>query len=361
MRQWIRGTTALLAGAGLLLFAAGCGAPAPDETPAQTAPQSLGAVRYALRTTAGMAAVTADGTVAGRDGQYRSVGFSRDNSLIWAVDEQGGVSALETDSLLVASGRFDCGCTAVFPLHDAVVGWWAGPDRIMQADLRDPKPTVLRAVALPEPRDPVEAGNTLTGTTLLALTDRLAVLARTESAPGASWGYSHVYTVDTATGAVRQFGRVGTINTPLSAAVVAPDGSAVAVKGYDRDNAACGVGAIYRIDLATGRVDGTAPPLPSCSSVADLRWDTTGLAATRLTWHRDDPSALTGSTVWRYGPDGWTQVGDDTTLRAVTLADGTDLRVRRTGAASPFGTLAGELNAPTDPVQRSVIDVARPY
>lgn len=360
MRNWIRGTTAPAIGLALLLLT-GCGAPALREQPVQTAPQSTGGVRYALHTTTGMAAVTADGTVAGRNGQYRSIGFSRDNSLIWAVDENGGVSALETDSLLVAAGRFDCGCTTVFPLHDAVVGWWAGPDRIMQADLRDPEPTVLRTVTLPEPREPLDAGNTLTGTTLLALTDRLAVLSRTESTTGASWGYSHLYTLDTATGAVRQYGRVGTVNNPFTTAVVAPTGDAIAVKGYDRDNAACGTGAVYRLDLSSGAVDATAPPLPSCSSVADLRWDAGGPVLTRLTWQRDDPSVLTGSTVWRHGPEGWTQVGDGTTLRAVTLADGTALRVRRTGQDSPFGTLAGELDAPTNPVQRTVIDVRQPY
>ncbi|MET9211729.1 MULTISPECIES: hypothetical protein [unclassified Nocardia] len=348
----ISGLRMVVAAAAVAMLGAGCATATPQGPQiVTTAPQS--APVFAVRTTTGMGVADASGMRGDRVGDYRDFGFSQDNSLAYTVDGAGVVTAMEVAELLVASGRIDCHCTRVFPLHDAVVGWWRD-GAIMQADLRTPDPTVLRSISLPAPRDPLGDGAALTGTELIALDRDRAVLTRIETIPGAIWGINHLYVVDLNSGAVQQFGRIADVNMPFRQAAIAPGGRSVVVAGYSRDNVACGTASAHRLDLVTGTVDSVGPPFPSCSSIADIRGDGADVVLTRLVWDRDEPKRLVSSTVWRYR-DGWTQVGADPAVRV--LADPVAVELRHTGAANPFGTIDGDLIVDGKPVLRNVIEV----
>ncbi|MGW6422654.1 hypothetical protein ACWF82_08255 [Nocardia sp. NPDC055053] len=338
------------------LLGAGCGTALPQGPQIVTA-APLSNQMFAVRTTIGMGVADATGMRGDRVGDYWEIGFSQDNSLAYAIDTDGVVSSMETAELLVSSGRVDCRCTRVFPLYDAVIGWWRD-GAIMQADLRTPDPVVLRSISLPAPRDSVGKGATLTGTELIALDRNRAVLTRIETFPGASWGINHLYVVDLNSGAVQQFGRIPEVNTVFRQVVIAPDGRSVAVAGYSRDNVACGTASVHRLDLVAGTVDSAGPPFPSCSSIADIRSDGTDIVLTRLVWDRAEPQTLVSSTVWRYR-DGWTQVGADPALRVITAPIA--LELRNTGRASPFGDLAGDLYVDGKPVLHNVLEVRTPH
>ncbi|MFI8972483.1 hypothetical protein ACIGO9_06315 [Nocardia asteroides] len=338
--------------AAMALLGAGCATALPQGPQIVTGAPPATSL-FAVRTTTGMGLADASGMRGDRVGDYRDFGFSQDNSLAYAVDGEGVVSALETAELLVASGRIDCHCARVFPLHDAVVGWWHD-GAIMHADLRNPEPAVLRSITLPAPRDPLDEHTALTGTELIALDRDRAVLTRIETFPGASWGINHLYVVDLNSGAVQQFGRIPDVNTVFRQAAIAADGRSVVVAGYSRDNVACGTASVHRLDLVTGAVDTAGPPFPSCSSIADIRADGADVVLTRLVWDRDDPMTLLSSTVWHHR-DGWTQTGADPALRVIT--DPLRLELRRTGTATPFGTLTGDLYLDGKSLLGNVIEV----
>lgn len=346
----------MVVAAAIALLGAGCGTALP-QGPQIVTESPMSNQMFAVRTTIGMGVADASGMRGDRVGDYREIGFSQDNSLAYAIDGDGMVTAMETAELLVSSGRIDCRCTRVFPLHDAVVAWWRD-GAVMQADLRIPDPVVLRSISLPEPRDPLGEGATLTGTELIALDRHRAVLTRIESVPGASWGINHLYVVDLNSGAVQQFGRIPEVNTVFRQAVISADGRSVAVAGYSRDNVACGTASVHRLDLVAGTVDSAGPPFPSCSSIADIRSDGTDIVLTRLVWDRAEPQTLTSSTVWRYR-DGWTQVGADPVVRVITAPIA--LELRHTGQATPFGTIGGDLYIDGKPVLHNVIDVQTPH
>ncbi|WP_157121315.1 hypothetical protein [Nocardia miyunensis] len=351
---------------GCALIVSGCAAgmsPARSDT-GRSADAPASARPFVFRTRTELVLATSQRVVGRYRGSYSESGFTQDNSHIYALDGSGGLTAMEVRQGAVLPGRVDCHCARVFALHGTTVGWWNEPDSLIQADLRDPHPTVRTRITLPSP-DPIAPGAVVSGPHLLAAGERVLVFDRVESPPGASWGVNHLFLVDTDTGVVRALGRVEGVNTAFDRAVLRPDGQAVAIAGRIRDGIACGTARLLHIDLLNDRIDTLDPPVASaCSSLEDLRWDGADLTTTYATWESRAASHLV-TAVWNRSGARWERRGGGDTLRYGSLAPATALELRRTGSAQPGTTHAGDLLLTTpgrlQVLAHDVVDVRLPH
>ncbi|MBF6327398.1 hypothetical protein [Nocardia transvalensis] len=286
---------------------------------------------------------TPETTIGRYPGSYTDVGFTRDNSQVFALDGTGGLAAVPTTGGTTPL-RIDCRCERIFPLHGAVVGWWQQPDSFVQADLHGPKPALHRTVTLPPLREPIAPGNALSDPRLLAADERMLIIARVEAPPGASWGINHLFLVELSTGTVRELGRVDGVNTALAAGTVRADGWEVILPGYRRDGIACGTARMVRIALPEGQLDVVGmPAVSTCSALEDLRWTGSVVTATGLAWEPGSPDRLTETAVWSGSGAQWDRHGDTETLRYAPLTSQATLRIQRTGTHRVRADHAGDL------------------
>jgi hypothetical protein len=333
--------SALIAGA---LIVSGCAAgispPRPDTGRRAEAAASERA--FVFRTRTELVLATPQRVIAHYRGTYTESGFTQDNSHIYALAGSGEITVMETRHGTILPTRVRCRCARIFPLYGTTVGWWAEPDGFMQADLRDPHPTVRARITLPPP-DSISPGSVVSEPHLLAAGERVMVLDRIESPPGASWGINHLSQVDIDTGAVRPLGRIEGVNTAFDRAALRPDGQAVAIAGWIRDGIACGTARLLHIDLLNGRIDTLDPPSPSpCSALEDLRWDGADPTVTYATWESRAPSHLI-TAVWNRSGTRWEQRGGSDTLRYGSLSAVSALELRRTGVDRPQPVHTGDL------------------
>ncbi|WP_067886109.1 hypothetical protein [Nocardia vaccinii] len=329
---------------GCVLIVSGCAAgisPAASDT-GRSADASLNARAFVFRTSTELVLATSRRVIARYGGSYSESGFTQDNSHIYALDGSGGITAMEVGGGTVLPGRVDCHCARIFPLRGTTVGWWNEPDNFLQADLRAPHPALRARITLPPP-DPIAPGAVVSVPRLLAAGERVLVLDRVESPPGAPWGINHLSLVDTDTGVVRALGRIEGVNTAFDRAALRPDGQAVAIAGRTRDGIACGTAQLLRIDLLNDRIDPLDPPATSaCSALEDLRWDGADLTATYANWQAGSPSRLV-TTVWSRSAARWERRGTGDTLRYGSLTPAAALELRRTGAEQPRMPHTGDL------------------
>lgn len=341
-RDYCGGKMAVLIGCVLIVSGCATGiSPAWSDT-GGSADAALNARVFVFRTSTELVLATSRRVIARYAGNYAESGFTQDNSHIYALDGSGGVTAMEVERGTALPGRVDCHCARIFPLHGTTVGWWNEPDSFMQADLRDPHPVLRAEITLPPP-DPIAPGDVVSGPHLLAAGERVLVLDRVESPPGAPWGINHLSLVDTDTGVVRALGRIEGVTTAFDRAALRPDGQAVAIAGRIRDGIACGTTRLLHIDLLNDRIDPLDPPGTSaCSALEDLRWDGADLTATYANWEYGSPSRLV-TTVWSRSATGWERRGTGDTLRYGSLTPAAALELRRTGAQQPRATPTGDL------------------
>ncbi|MFF3569456.1 hypothetical protein [Nocardia jiangxiensis] len=351
---------------GCALIVSGCAAgiaPARPDT-GRSADVSASARAFIFRTRTELVLATSRRVVARYRGSYSESGFTQDNSHIYALDGSGGLTAMEAVRGTALPGRVDCHCARIFPLHGTTVGWWNEPDTFIQADLRDPHPTTRARITLPPP-DPIAPGAVVSGPHLLAAGERVLVLDRVESPPGASWGINHLSLVDTDTGVARALGRIEGVNTAFDRAALRPDGQAVAIAGRIRDGIACGTARLLRIDLLNDRIDTLDPPAASdCSALEDLRWDGADLTATYANWESGSPGRL-ATAVWNRSGRQWERRGGGETLRYGSLTPVTALELRRTGSEQPRTTQTGDLLLTTpgqlQVLAHDVLDIRLPH
>ncbi|MQY24305.1 hypothetical protein [Nocardia macrotermitis] len=351
---------------GCVLIVSGCTAGlSPVRLDADASAEAAVSVReFVFRTRTELVLATSRRVIARYDGNYSESGFTQDNSLIYALDAAGRITAMEVGRGIMLPGRVDCHCARVFPLRGTTVGWWQQPDGFVQADLRDPHPAARARVALPAP-DSIAPGVVLSGPHLLAAGERVLVLDRVESPPGASWGVNHLSLVDTDTGTVRALGRIQGVNTAFDRAVLRPDGQAVAIAGHVRDGIACGTARLLRIDLLSDRIDTLDPPAAAaCSSLEDLRWDGADLTVTHASWESASPGRVL-TTVWNRSGTRWERRGGGDTLRYGSLTPAASLEIRRTGSEQPRATHTGDLLLSTpgqsQVLAHDVLDVWLPH
>jgi hypothetical protein len=346
--------TALLALIVWILVASGCAGRAPDSIVpksvvalSNSVTSKIGNRPFVYRSGTELVLSTAQGVIARHPGDYTDAGFVRDNSHVYALDKSGVLAAVRVAGGVMLPERVACHCDRIFPLRGSVVGWWQEPDIFVQADLRDPDSVVRMTVSLPSPRDSIAPGNVLSTPRLLAADERTLVFAQAESPPGASWGINHLSLVDIGTGAVRQVGRVGGINTAFVAAELSPDGGRVVIPGYARDGISCGTARLATLTLSDGRLSMLDPPdisgISGCSAVADLRWDDAALTVTILLWELRTPDRLGATAVWAGDSARWSRRGGNDTLRSLTLAPDIAVAIRRTDHDRVRTAPAGDL------------------
>ncbi|MCM6776208.1 hypothetical protein NDR87_19060 [Nocardia sp. CDC159] len=326
---------------------------------------AAGTQPFVYRSRGELVLATPERTIARHSGIFTEVGFTRDNSRVFARDDAGGLVSLDPVTGTISPVRVDCRCDRIFPLYGTTVGWWQ-PDGFVRMDLAEPKPVAARAVELPPPRDPIAPGNVLSAPRLLAADANALILDRIEAPPGASWGLNHLSHVDTTTGAVRELGRVDGINTALSSGSFRADGREVLFAGFARDGITCGIGHLVLVTLPDGRIDPFAlPTLSSCSAVTDLRWAGAAATATGLLWEPAVPDRLTGTAVWTRCGTQWDRRGDAGTVRYAALTPHATVRIQRSGADRVRAIHSGDLVLAVTTEMRilahDVVDVRLPW
>ncbi|MFI5777268.1 hypothetical protein [Nocardia sp. NPDC051570] len=298
---------------------------------------------FVYRSRGELVLATPERIIARRPGTYTDVGFTRDNSRVFALDDTGGLVSLESTGGTISPTRIDCRCDRIFPLQGTSVGWWQ-PDGFARTDLREPKPIVPLSVTPPPLRAPIAPGNVLSAPRLLAADATALIIDRIEAPPGASWGINHLFLVDPVTGAARELGQVDGINTALSSGAFRADGREVVFAGYSRDGTACGTGHLVVVTLPDGRIDPFGlPALSTCSAVADLRWVGATATATGLLWEPTSPDRLTGTAVWTRSGVQWDRRGDAATLRYAALTPQATMRIQRSGIDRVHAVHSGDL------------------
>ncbi|WP_280386252.1 hypothetical protein [Nocardia wallacei] len=342
-----RRSTIVLAALIWALIASGCAGGIPGSSapkPTVAAESSAGDRPFVYRTRSELVLATAQRVIARHSGNYIDLGFTHDDSHVYAVDDTGELTAIAVPGGIGLPHRVPCRCERVFPLHDAVVGWWEGPDHFVQADLRSPNPTVRTPVSLPPPVPPIAPGNTLSSPRLLAADGRTLILGRVEAPPRVAWGINHLTAVEVATGTARPLGRVDEINTAIGTAALRPDGGELVLGGYVRDGNSCGTARLVRIELAQGRLEILYPPaLTGCSELVDLRWAEMVPTATGLFWQPNSPDRLLATAVWTAPGARWDRHGGDDTIRHAALAPAVTLEIRRVAPGRVHAVHSGDL------------------
>ncbi|MCX4097214.1 hypothetical protein [Nocardia sp. alder85J] len=321
---------------------------------------------FVFRSTTEVVLATEDRVIARHPGHYTDVGFTRDNSHVYALDATGTVRAVETRGGAMLPGALDCRCDRVFPLHGTTVGWWRPPAEFVQADLHSPNSAVRVTVSLPPAPDPIAPGNLVTGPRLLAADDRTLILAEFEAPPGANWALNHLFLADADTGAVRPLGRIDGINTAVEHAVLHPNGRELAVPGYRRDGKTCGTAQLLWMELPSGLSEQwDLPPGPGCSALLDTRWDAGELNVSESRWQPGTPERLTASEVWfRHGTE-WQRHGGSDVLRRLALPPSATVQLRYSGPDRVPTDRAGELVLTAGDEARvlahNVLDIRVPY
>jgi|GEM_PF-4649655 len=332
-----------------VLIAAGCAGriseSAAMKVPMLSGSSALSAAAdrpFVFRSRTELVLATPERVIARYRGAYTDAGFAQDNSHIYALDESGVLTAMRVDGGVLLPGRVECGCDRIFPLRNTVVGWWRSPGRFMQADLRDPNPSVRVSVSLPTPGS-IEPGDVVSVPRLLGAGEQTLILDQVESPPGASWGVNHLSLVDTATGSVRGLGRIDGVNTALDRAVLRPDGQAVTLSGHVRDGIYCGTARLLHIDLMHERIESLdLPAVRGCSELADLRWDAAEPTVTDVAWEPRSPDRLV-TAVWSRSGTHWERHGGDDTVRYGALTPAVALEIRRTGHDRAHAPHSGDL------------------